>query len=136
MPEQTLALPLSGSEVKEEIIKLVRSSLDKDCFLNDTASYSWRRGKVVVELELNDSGIVKVEREVTFEDGDAEAEGKKTGVRVDYTLEEQAPNTVRVNADLPVPTATTTNGKPDVKPVRYNGPKKTTPHKTVTTIVR
>lgn len=137
MPEQTLALPLSGAEIKEVLLNNFRIALDKDCFLNDTASYSWIRGSMSVTLEANDSGVTKIIREMPFEAGDEAAEGTKTGVRVDFTIDPEPPNTVRVNNDLPVPAQVESPGKPsETKGIRYTGTKKSGPNKTVTQIVK
>jgi hypothetical protein len=137
MPEQTLALPLSGAEIKEILINNFRIALDKDCYLNDTASYSWIRGSVSVKLEANDSGITAITREVPFEAGDPEAAGEKTGVRVDLTFVEEPPNVARVNNDLPVPVEQSSPGKPaETKGIRYANAKKVGPTKIVTNIVK
>lgn len=138
MPEQTLALPLSGAEIKEILLNNFRIALDKDCYLNDTASYSWMRGKMSLELELNDSGITATTREMPFEAGDVEVTAeKKTGVRVDFTLNAEPPDTVRANNDLPVPVENSTPGKSsETKGIRYANAKKTGPIKTVTNIVK
>ncbi len=139
MPEQTLGLPLSGAEIKDELTAKFREFLDRDCLLNNTSSYRSRRGTLSIEIHLvlSDTDELSLDREVTIETGEGEEPegGTVTDKRVDYTFVEQAPDLVRTDNDLPVPTIDKSSGKPEVKGVRYKGnPKSGATKKTVTKI--
>lgn len=116
MPEKTLALPLSGEEVRAAILKKIGEALVRDCRLSPNMAYDSFKYRVSVSLELHDTGRVeKVESTV----GDST---KETDVVLEG--EPEPPNKVRVDTGQSVPVLTqNSEGKSDIKRIIYKKEK-------------
>jgi hypothetical protein len=104
MAEKTVADPLSGAEVKAAILDRIKTALDHDCFLHDSASYDFFTGTVKISLSCHDGGFEnKVELTAAAAQGDPVVPATEANVEID--LEKAPPNQVRVETGQPVPTA-------------------------------
>ncbi len=119
MPEKTLPLPLSGTEIKTAILDLIEQKLSKDCYLHPASAYGYFGGKITIELALNDLGRVdEVKTEVKFGQGEIQPGMNLETTTAEVDVEKEfrdpeddprepvAPNKVRVKSGQPVPTAT------------------------------
>lgn len=120
MPEKTLALPLSGEEVRCAVLKKVGDALMRDCHLSPNMAYDWFRAKVSVTLELHDIGRgVDVEVDVGEEQGEQPA-GIGGTPSVEIEIEPAPPNQVRVDTGQPVPVLVQDEGgKSEIKSIKY-----------------
>lgn len=105
MAEKTLALPLSGAEVKQAILDRISQALDSDCFLHDASAYDYFYGTAEIRLTLHDAG-----REEDVNVGVVSRHGELseplTEGKAEIKFEQAPPNQVRVETGQPVPTDT------------------------------
>lgn len=119
MPEQTLNLPLNGSEVIESVLDRIRQSLRKDCYLSETKAYDFFTGHVSIQGRLHDVGRTdEINQEIEVTIG-TEPDGSVETFDASIDIDARPPNTVRVESGQGVPVSTTENGKPAVKKIRY-----------------
>jgi|ERR1700687_1046343 len=104
-PEKTIALPLSGEEIRLAILDKIGEALAKDCYLHPAAAYDFFSGKITIELRCNDMGredVVKVN--VKLAQGDPPPE-EPEAVKVELKIDPEPPNQVRIETGQGVPTA-------------------------------
>lgn len=126
MNEATLALKLSGEEVRKALVDMIDQALAKDCFLNPNTAYDFMTGKITVEVSLHDSGI-EIPLTVTKETMQGEEPDVADGVKIEIPVDRLPPNQTRVETGQPVPALTKdSDGRTVVKPIKYarRGPKK------------
>jgi hypothetical protein len=118
MAEGDYVEPLTGTEIRNDLLFHIDEKLARDCNLRETDSYAGGyHAKVSIELEAYGMDTALVTR--TVEVGTARPDPDE---RVETTLEvpvEPALNAVRERSDQPVPTLTTVGGEPEVRQRRY-----------------
>ena len=126
MPEKTLALDLSGEEIRNAILDTLSRRLAKDGYLNPNLAYQSFSAKITIHIECHDLGRVaevNVAEQVT--QGSIPA-GENPDEYLDkaegeFTMEQKAPNDVRVETNQEVPVLTKqADGKPVIKGIRYS----------------
>jgi hypothetical protein len=123
MAEKVLNLPLSGAEVREAVLDRISQYLMNDCFLSPNTAYDHFSAKITVHIEAHDVGRTAVVDTPPIsvsagEPPDNEDEFLDAS-DAEFTMDPAPPNEVRVESGQPVPVATTTKGKPDIKLVQY-----------------
>lgn len=118
--EKTLSLPLSGEEVRGIIKDKLDKHLAKDCYLTPNSAYSHFEATITVHIRLTDVGEVReVKASIAAEEGEAPEEGEE-GFEGEFTIEPDAPNTLRQESGLGIPTLSTdTDGRKVIKTVKY-----------------
>ncbi len=101
MPEKTIALALSGAEIKEALIEKFRQGLDRDCFFHRDAAYDTISGKVTWEIGLHAVDSVTATGAASLNVGDGEVSETQKG---EVDIEPQPPNEVRIESGQTVPT--------------------------------
>jgi len=125
MPEKVLPLDLSGEEIRVAILDTLGRRLAKDGYLNPNMAYQMFSAKITVHIECHDLGRV-AEVNVTEQVTQGEIpEGENPDEYLDkadaeFTMEQKAPNDVRVETGQVVPVLTKqADGKPVVRGIRY-----------------
>ncbi|HEY1897830.1 MAG TPA: hypothetical protein VGG62_16235 [Terracidiphilus sp.] len=118
---------LEDGEIKEGICQKVAEALmaelNKTCNLHGR-SYAKFRGRVKVELELDDLQTVTVERR-TVEINPGEAfDGQPVAVAAEVVIEEMPPNQFRMETDQPILMKTVEDGRTVEKKVKYKAAKR------------
>lgn len=127
MNERTLATPLSGEEVITSILAKVRTILERDCYLSPMCAYEGVSGEIRVAIRARDVGrIVEVEAKIPVAIGEPDEDAAL--VAADAMFEEQNPNEVRMEAQLPIPTLVDDGGKKEIKKIQYKTRLTGTPH--------
>lgn len=106
MAGKTIALPLSGDEIKTALLDMVEQALTKNwaSFLHSASAYDFMVGRVTIDLTLNDMGRedeLKVDE--TIKSAGAEPETAKRDI-ISIPIAEQPPNEVRVETGQGIPT--------------------------------
>lgn len=124
--EKPVPLPLNGDEIKEAILYRVNESLNRTCHLIHDVAKTWVKGKITIQLEMDDFGsVTKDNHIVPFEIGTSPPPGEPTHkIETEITLEAMPPNEFRIDTDQPVPVRTIENGKMVTKNLRYTPRKK------------
>jgi hypothetical protein len=126
MPEKTLNLPLSGAEITEAVIDVIRRRLRSQCFLSPNTAYDRYSGHITIDLRCHDIGrIDEVSTDIPISGGPnvnephLEDEDRFLKDEIDIPSSD-SPNDVRVDTGQPVPTlAKGEGGKQEIKGVRY-----------------
>jgi hypothetical protein len=119
MSERTLADPLSGEEIIQAVLDKIEQSLRRDCYLHPSSAYDFFSAKVTLSISAFDIGTeFKVEQTVVSEKGEAKEEASEAEVEIE--IPQMAPNEVREQSGLPIPTLTKDeSGKPVIRGVKY-----------------
>ena len=124
MNEITVAMPLSGAELKDYAKDRFGDQLDSDCYINSNLAYEAFELEVLVKVRLidhNENPVV--EREFKLSGGTPQARERLQQVPFQESrmeIGQQPPNAVRQAAGMPIPTLTeNAEGKREVRPVSY-----------------
>ena len=103
MAEKTIALPLSGDEIRLALLDMVDRALRNDCFLHPAASYDFFVGKITIDVRFNDMGREDAYKATeTLKGGTEPPDSDGTTVSID--IEKKPPNQMRIETNQPVPT--------------------------------
>jgi len=122
MGETLVVKPLSGEEIKDQILFDVMKSLEKTCNLADATAYGSYEGEITIRLRLNDLGRITADGHVV-KVGEGEVPVEVPETAADIEIVPQPPNEVRVETGQPVPVLTEVDGKVVERKVKYQARK-------------
>ncbi len=122
MAERVLANPLSGQEIIEAIADKIKRSLERDCYLSGNLAYDYYLADVKISLTAHDVGrAAKVEVQVHDEQGARPEDAALDAAEAEFSVDQEAPNVVRVESGQPVPVLTKDKeGRQEIRGIRYS----------------
>lgn len=119
--EKTVVLALSGEEIQEAVLFKLRECMQKNCHLSLTNAYTSAKVDISVKMVLFDYGREVRNNEVSKVELDSGLphENEPETIDASISLEPMPPNQLRVETDQAVPVVTTTEGKKQVKRLKY-----------------
>ena len=110
MGETLVVKPLSGEEIKDQILFDVMKSLEKTCNLADATAYGSYEGEITIRLRLNDLGRITADGHVV-KVGEREVPAEVPEVVDTINIEAKPPNVVRMEHEQPETVLTEIDGK-------------------------
>lgn len=118
--ERTLAKPLSGTEIIEAIVSLVRTALQRDCFLAPHMAYPSFSVQGKLDIQFQGTRIVGTVAHVKDAAGEQSPHVPVSNASVEFSENPKPPNEVRRETEQPVPVQVKTpSGRIEERRVKY-----------------
>ena len=119
--DKTLALKLTGDEIKKAILDKLDQELSRNCIFTPNLIYDWFDGNITGAFRLHELGTDFPAQAVIHASAGTEPEGEIQEAAIEIPIEKQPPNAVRVESGQEVPSLAKDgkSGKTVVKKIQY-----------------